>query len=94
MSRIDLLPEEIISEIYKNIFSDSLDIIKKIDTCNICNTNLVIKTYMGGDYLCITCHKKMCLQCWHRCNNYGMGFQPFNRVCQLCRNNNNLNNDA
>jgi hypothetical protein len=85
MSRINQLPDELIIEIYQHVFQDSLNIINKMDTCNMCGTNLIFKTYMVGNYLCITCHKKLCLKCWHRCNNYGMGFQPFNKVCAACR---------
>ena len=90
MSRINRLPDEIITEIYHHVFQDSLNIIEKMETCNICGKNLVFETYMLGDYLCITCHKRLCLTCWHRCNNYGMGFQPLNKVCFVCRRNPNM----
>ena len=86
MDRIDTLPEELIAEIYRNVFLDSLEAVKKMDTCTTCGTNLVLKNYMVGDYLCIACHQKLCLRCWHRCNNYGMGFRPFDKICQSCRN--------
>ena len=49
MSRINQLPDELITEVYRHVFQDSLNIIKKIDTCNMCGTNLIFKAYMVGN---------------------------------------------
>ena len=78
---INQLPDEIINNIFRFVYSDCLNEIKKINGCYICDS---IKNKIIGK--CKLCNNNLCNICHLQVNNYYRGYQPYVGICFTCRN--------
>ena len=83
---INILPEEIITLIYKKVYTSCLNEIKSSFSCCMCNRIIFVKNVFNVSYSnCKNCCGPVCYHCWNTyCTNYGRGWKPYLGHCKHC----------
>ena len=83
--KLNDLPEDILEEIYKHVYFDSLERITQMNKCVSCDTCIQSHFSPCLQTICDCCFGRVCSDCSLRMRNFGRGFQLMNGKCYKCR---------